>query len=341
MDEFLVAFASVPGIGAARLRLLLKYFGSAENAWNSKEEELLKTGLPKDTVSELVEQQKKIKPHEYVSEIQKRGIQVVTIFDSDYPERLRNIPDPPNVLFIKSNLTVSQFNDLTKRKIIGIVGTRKMTSYGKEITEKLTTQLAQNGFTIVSGMALGVDGVAHGTAINHHAPTIAVLGAGVEIVYPREHKDLYQNIFDRGGAIVSEVAPEKMVGRGIFPARNRIVSGLSEAVLVTEGAIDSGSLITARCALDQGREVFAVPGPIICVMDEGKNYLLKQGAKLVTDVSDILETLGYEANVTSNGHERTIPKGETSPEKLVKISTESEPESKLRLLSKGNKIAFS
>jgi DNA processing protein len=141
-------------------------------------------------------------------------------------------------------------------------------------------------------MALGVDGVAHQEAINAGGKTIAVLGAGVEVIYPREHAQLYQSIFYHGGAILSEVAPDQIVGRGIFPARNRIVSGLSEAVLVTEGAIDSGSLITARMALEQGREVFAVPGPINSALAEGTNYLLKQGARLVTSAQDILESLG-------------------------------------------------
>jgi DNA processing protein len=167
-----------------------------------------------------------------------------------------------------------------------------MTEYGQEVTAKLTRELSLEGFTIVSGMALGVDGVAHQTSIDAGGKTIAVLGAGVEVIYPREHTQLYQSIFYHDGAILSEVAPEKIVGRGMFPARNRIVSGLAEAVLVTEGAIDSGSLITARMALEQGREVFAVPGPINSALAEGTNYLLKQGARLVTSAQDILESLG-------------------------------------------------
>jgi DNA processing protein len=273
------------------LRLLLEYFGSAEIAWKASEINLARTGLSKRVLDELISQRRKLIPQQYSESIRRRGIKMVTILDKDYPERLKNISDPPNVLFIKSRLELSVIAKLTKRKIIAVVGTRKMTEYGQEVTAKLTHELSLKGFTIVSGMALGVDGVAHQEAINAGGKTIAVLGAGVEVIYPREHTQLYQSIFYHGGAILSEVAPDQIVGRGIFPARNRIVSGLSEAVLVTEGAIDSGSLITARMALEQGREVFAVPGPINSALAEGTNYLLKQGARLVTSAQDILESL--------------------------------------------------
>jgi DNA processing protein len=290
-QDFLVAFSTVPGIGPVRLRLLLEFFGSAQKAWTSLESELQKTGLPMGVLGELLLQKKKLIPQQYSENIRKRGIKIVTIFDKDYPDKLKNIPDPPNVLFIKSRLGTSAIAELSQNKIIAVVGTRKVTSYGREVTAKLTRELVLTGFTIVSGMALGVDGIAHQEAINAGGNTFAVLGAGVEIVYPKEHAGLYRSIVEHDGVILSEVAPDKMVGRGIFPARNRIVSGLSEAVLVTEGAIDSGSLITARVALEQGREVFAVPGPINSVLAEGTNYLLKQGAKLVTKTEDILDGL--------------------------------------------------
>lgn len=293
VDSHFIAFSTIPGIGIARLRLLLEFFGSAEKAWNAQESELQKVGLPRDALSGLIAQRKKINPQQYVKYVNNRGVKVITIFNRDYPERLKNIPDPPIVLFIKSNLDTASINKLANQRIIAVVGTRKMTDYGREVTSKLTKELVLNGFTIVSGMALGVDGVAHETTINSGGKTLAVLGTGVDVVYPREHTELYKRIIDSGGAVLSEVAPDKTVSRGMFPARNRIVSGLSEAVLVTEGAIDSGSLITARMALEQGREVFAVPGPINSPMAEGTNYLLKQGAKLVTKVDDILEELGY------------------------------------------------
>lgn len=204
-------------------------------------------------------------------------VRKIKVSEPSYPYLLKNIFDPPQVLYIKG--------ELPSGRMIAVVGTRKMTSYGQEVTAKLTKELVEANFVIVSGMALGVDGVAHQTTISCGGKTVAVLGAGVDIVYPREHRQLYNSILEHGGAIISEVAPGKLVDRGMFPARNRIISGLSEAVLVTEGAIDSGSLITARAALDQGREVFAVPG------SAGADYLIGQGAKPVRLVEDIISEL--------------------------------------------------
>lgn len=293
MTPYLIAFSTVPGIGAARLKLLMEYFGDARSAWRATELELRNVGLPSNTLEQLIAQRKLLNVDRYVEGLISRNIKFVTIFDKDYPTRLKNISDPPNVLFLKTNLTKEKFKDLTEKKIIGVVGTRKITSYGEEITANLTLGLVTAGFIIVSGMALGVDGVAHATAINSGGKTMAVLGAGVEIIYPPQHRDLYNSIIEHDGVIISEVAPEKIVNKGIFPARNRIISGLSEATLVTEGAIDSGSLITARAALEQGRDVFAVPGQINSPMAEGTNFLLKQGARVVTSVNDILEGLGY------------------------------------------------
>lgn len=323
--KYLIAFSTVPGIGAARLKLLRSFFGSAEMAWKASEKVLETVGLPKDALAAFLEQRKKLNIDRYIEEIQKREIKFVTVFDRDYPERLKNIPDPPNVLFIKSHLECEQVCKLAEHKIVAVVGTRKITSYGREVTQLLTTGLVANGFTIVSGLALGVDGVAHGTALNCHGTTIAVLGAGVEIVYPREHKELYDSILGHGGAIVSEVAPDKLVARGVFPARNRIISGLSEAVLVTEGAIDSGSLITARAALDQGREVFSVPGPINSIINEGTNYLLKNGAKLVSSVDDIVMELGYELNKNNKNNKSNKIVGDTKEEQKIIDLLANEP----------------
>lgn len=316
-EKYLIAFATVGGIGAARLKLLTNYFRSPQAAWRADRQELAKVGLPKDALTSLLNQRQKLNVDSYVENITKRGIKFVAIDDSLYPQRLKNIPDPPPLLFLKSSLTLARINQLLARKVIAIVGTRQVTSYGREVTEKLTAALVVRGFTIVSGLAIGVDGIAHGTTLNYGGTTIAVMGAGVDVIYPLSHKELYDTILEHAGAVVSEVAPEKRVIRGVFPARNRIISGLCEAVLVTEGAIDSGSLITARAALEQGRDVFAVPGPINSVMAEGTNYLIKQGAKLVTTVEDILEELGYEANLTNLSNLKEPPKGQTSEEQKI------------------------
>ncbi len=190
-------------------------------------------------------------------------IEEIRVTDKCYPELLKNIFDPPKVLYVKGTLP--------KGKMIAVVGTRKMTSRGELVTRKLVTGLVEQGFIIVSGMAVGIDGVVHQTAIECGGKTVAVLGAGVNIIYPPQHRGLYNSILEHG-AIISEVEPDRMVEKKLFPARNRIISGMCEAVIVVEGEIKSGSLITARLALEQGREVFAVPG------SPGTDYLISQGA---------------------------------------------------------------
>jgi DNA processing protein len=303
------------------LKLLIDYFGSAKSAWEAGEAVINQVGLPKDALTEFINVRQKLNLDQYIANLEKRGVKILTFNNKFYPKHLKIIPNPPNVLYLKTNLSTEEFFNLASGKNLGVVGTRKITTYGKEITANLVAGLVSAGFVITSGLALGVDGMAHQTTIDCNGKTIAVLGAGVEVVYPREHADLYRKIIATGGAIISEVAPEKFVAKGIFPARNRIISGLSQALLVTEGAIDSGSLITARAALDQGREVFAVPGPINSPMAEGTNYLLKQGAKLVTGVGDILEEMGIQGVQGCQGFQgngkRSLPRGETPQEQKI------------------------
>lgn len=314
-NPYLIAFSNVPNIGPKRLKLILDFFGDAQNAWNAKEEIWQKIGLPKNVSEEFFSLRKVFDVSKYVDSVYKKGIDVISIDDGRYPQCLKEISDPPFLLYVKSLKHKEDLADWTKTKNIGVVGTRKITSYGKEVTEELTRGLACSGFTIISGMALGVDGVAHNIALKNEGKTIAVLGAGVDVIYPLEHRDLYQQIYEQG-IILSEVAPSKTVNKGIFPARNRIISGLSQAVLVTEGAVDSGSLITANCALEQGREVFAVPGPINSAMAAGTNYLIKNGAKLVTGVKDILDDLGYSSdNIRTHMGKRV--KGATLEEQKI------------------------
>lgn len=184
-----------------------------------------------------------------------------------FPDSLNNIPDPPKELFYLGNIDL-----LYSQRIMAIVGARKITERGQKITQEITKDLVKKNYVIISGMALGVDGVAHFSAINNGGKTIAVLGAGIDVIYPPQHKDLYHQIIDSSGLILSEYGPGVTVTREKFPARNRIVSGLSCGVIIIEGAIKSGSLITARLALDQGKDVFAVPG------SEGTDFLIDQGA---------------------------------------------------------------
>lgn len=206
-----------------------------------------------------------------------RMIKKLKISDPSYPYLLKNIFDPPETLYINGLLPEGRY--------FAVVGTRKMTGFGEKITSELTKSLVRAGFVIVSGMALGIDGVAHKSAIEAGGKTVAVLGAGVEFVYPLAHKALYNSIV-RHGAVVSERPGTIHVDRAHFPARNRIISGLSEAVLVIEGDLKSGSLITARLALDQGKDVFAVPG------SPGTDFLIDQGAKSVFSVNNIIDEIG-------------------------------------------------
>lgn len=268
-----------------RFKLLKDYFGSAIAAWKANESALTRIGLSQKLTSNFVSFRDRFIPRQFKEELLQKEIKIITLMDSGYPEPLMSIPDPPIALYIKGALPE------TKKQVIAIVGTRKPTPYGKLVTETLTEGLVTGGFTIVSGMARGIDAIAHRTTLRHNGITIAVLGCGVDVIYPPEHWPLYQEIIEKDGSVISEVPPGHTVLKGLFPARNRIISGLSRGVVVTEGAIDSGSLITARYAAEQGKEVFAVPGPITSYLSDGPASLLRQGASVITRVDDILEEL--------------------------------------------------
>lgn len=216
-------------------------------------------------------------------------METLTLDDPRYPRMLKEIPDPPASLYVQ---TATSLADLHLDQTIAMVGTRHITRYGEEVTGKLTRDLVNAGFTIVSGMAVGVDTVAHETAIAAGGNTIAVLGCGIDIIYPPSNARLYHVISrSPGSAIFTEFAPGVRPTREQFPRRNRIISGLSLGVVVVEGTDRSGSLITARFAAEQGREVFAVPGPITSPYSRAPAILLKQGAILVESADDIIEEL--------------------------------------------------
>ena len=292
--EACIGFSLMRGIGPLRFKLLSDYFGSALAAWQASEEKLRATGLGNKLTSAFIAFRQEFSAANFFEALARKQITLITRVDEDYPQPLAQIPDPPLVLYIKGSLP-QKFE-----RMLGVVGTRKPTSYGREITVKLVSELVGSGIIVVSGLARGIDSVAHRTTLGNGGVTIAVLGCGVDIVYPPEHKSLYTEIIEKGGAIISEVPPGQLVARGLFPARNRIISGLARGVLVTEGAEDSGSLITARLAAEQGRDVFAVPGPINSYLSAGPVKLLKQGAKLVTSAADILEELDLPVHTQSN-----------------------------------------
>lgn len=284
-----VSFSVFPGIGPVRFTLLVSYFGSAEKAWNAPVGELKHINLGEKLTEKFEHFRKTFDIDEYIAQLETLHVSVLTNTNPKYPKLLRQIPDAPFLLYILGKKT-SQPIDMSRT--IAIVGTRNITPYGRDITERLTRGLVECGFTIVSGMAYGVDAVAHKTALECGGKTIAVLGCGIDIIAPPSNAHLYHAIADGGGAIVSEMPLGLRPNKGLFPARNRIISGLSLGVVVTEGADDSGALITARNAGEQGREVFAVPGPVTSRYSKGPAKLLKNGATLVETTDDILDGLG-------------------------------------------------
>lgn len=283
---YLLALQSINGLGPIRLRAVLDYFKDPKLAWEAKEKDLLEIGIYKNTINLLAETRKKLEPETYAKKIQESGIKWITVFDKSYPKLLAQIYDPPIILYYKGEL--EDIGD----KNIAVVGTRKMTGYGKVVAEQFTKGLVNGGLTIVSGLARGIDTQAHKTAVSENGKTIAVLGGGLNSVFPPENRNLAAKISSGFGAVISEFPPHYLSLPGNFPARNRIISGLSRATVVVEAAADSGSLITARLALEQGREVFAVPGPVTSSLSKGPIDLIREGARAVSSPGEILEELG-------------------------------------------------
>jgi len=279
-----IGFSKVSGIGPARLQALLTYYGDIETAWRADLAELRAIGLDKRTVDNFAQTRRELDLTAEVDRLEQMGVMLLTWDSPDYPALLKTIADPPITLYVRGSLAA------TDAWAVGVVGTRKATSYGIEAAHMVAKGLVENGITVVSGLAMGIDAVAHTAALEHQGRTLAILGCGVDVIYPHANAKLSRRIME-SGALISEyplgTKPEAMN----FPRRNRIISGLSLGVVVVEGAVKSGAAITARCALDQGRDVFAVPGSIFRPSSAGPNQLIQNGAKLVTQVNDILEEL--------------------------------------------------
>lgn len=284
--QYLLALHSIDGLGPIRLKKVLDYFKDPKMAWEADGKLFLQIGIPQNTVDKFLEIRPKLDPEKYLESIQKVGIKWKTIFEEDYPPALKQIYDPPIVFYYWGEFSPAD------GKAIAVVGTRKVTGYGKLVTERFTASLVAAGLTIVSGLARGVDSIAHRTALENSGRTIAVLGGGLNKIFPPENEKLAREIAEGRGVVMSEFPPDYPSVAGNFPARNRIISGLSQAILVTEAAVDSGSLITARLALEQGREVFAVPGPVTSQLSRGPIDLIREGARPIFEPSEILEELG-------------------------------------------------
>ena len=283
--EYLLLLAYVKSFGLKILRRIYLFLGSAEKMFALPDDFFFTlSGLRKDKLTSFLKERKKLQEEfPKISEnLRKKGILFTTIIDDNYPELLKEIYDPPLVLFYKGVL------ENEKKYPLAVVGTRKITAYGKKVTEAIIGGL-NDEFEIISGLALGVDAVAHKSALDKNIKTVAVLGCGVDYIYPARNKQIYYEIIEKGGAVVSEFVPMTAPERYNFPMRNRIISGISKGVLVVEAAKKSGSLITARTALSQNRDLFAVPGNIFSPGSEGVHTLLKEGAYPIVSSDDLFE----------------------------------------------------
>lgn len=279
-----IAFNRVPGVGPVKMARLYERFGSLAAAWTASRHDFLAAGLDLKAIDAIATHRPNLSPERELAQLAARGARAITLADPTYPERLRQIYAPPAVLYVLGEIIAA--DDLA----VGVVGTRRATMYGREVTESIVADLAAGCVTIVSGLARGIDTVAHRAALAAGGRTIAVLGSGVDVIYPEENKRLAEGIRERG-AVISEYPLGTKPDAANFPPRNRIISGLSRGVLVVEAAEDSGALITADFALEQNREVLAVPGPIFARHSRGTNRLIQQGAKLVLCAQDILDEL--------------------------------------------------
>ena len=314
--KFWVAFSKIERIGPQKFKRLYQHFPDLQTAWQASFGELLKADLQNKDIEAILEVKTKINPDREWEKLEKLGIKVMTIREKEYPKLLKEIYSPPALLYIKGNLPENL--DFT----LAVVGTRKITTYGQQITPEIVKDLARANLIIVSGLALGIDALAHQSCLEAGGKTIAVLGSGLDLIYPVANRQLADKIIENG-AIISEYPLGTQPLKQHFPARNRIISGSSLGTLVIEGDRDSGSLITARCALEQNREVFAVPGSVYNQASVGPNNLIKMGAKPVTAAHDVLEALNLELAQDFMENKKIIP--DTKEEEILLKYLSREP----------------
>jgi len=313
--RYWIGFNKVSGVGAVRLRALLDHFGTIEAAWKASARDLHGSGLDERSVESLVQARRDLNLDAEIEKLARYHVQVLTWDDADYPHNLREVYAPPPVLYVRGK--IEQHDDFA----VAVVGTRRASVYGKEAARMLGEGLARASVTVVSGLAMGIDTVAHQSCIDAGGRTIAVLGCGVDIVYPAQNARLAAEIAERG-SLVSEYALGTRPDARNFPPRNRIISGMSLGTVVVEADMGSGARITADFAAEQGRDVFAVPGNIFARGCQGTNRLIQEGAKMVCGVNDILQ----ELNLTMVGEQAqvraAIPENPTEAALLAHLSAE-------------------
>lgn len=282
--KYWIGFSRVPGIGRVRISQLIEYFGNLEQAWKAEEPDFRQAGLDIKTTEAFISMKSKINLDREIERLERYKVVALNFEDQRYPQRLREIYDYPPILYLRGNPLI---ND---EPYLSVVGTRRPTVYGRQVAEEIVRDLAQCNVTIVSGLARGIDSIAHKSTLDVQGKTVAVLASGLDSIYPPENTRLARAIMEQG-TLVSEYPLGIRPKPEYFPMRNRIMSGLSLGVLVIEAGQKSGALITALQALEQNREVFAVPGSIFSNTSKGTNQLIQQGAKLVSNFNDILEEL--------------------------------------------------
>ncbi|MBN2126457.1 MAG: DNA-processing protein DprA [Deltaproteobacteria bacterium] len=311
-----LALHLIDGLGNVAFKNLLKHFGSPENIFHADLPDLMTVeGLRPETARNVFRRTYTTDPLKILDRVEKFGARIITLHDGEYPGLLREIPGPPALLYAKG------MEIPPDRAFVAVVGSRNPTPYGLGAAEKIAQGLARRGVGVVSGMARGIDAAAHWGALGGKGFTVAVLGTGIDRVYPASNNRLFQRITETG-IVISEFPPGTPPEPKNFPIRNRVISGLSVGVLVVEATKNSGSLITASLALEQGREVFAVPGSIDSFKSTGCHFLLKQGARLVENADDILDELGFNypaAPKADTFREVPLPPMESTEKRIYEI----------------------
>jgi DNA processing protein len=313
--QYWVGFSLISGIGRVRFSQLENYFGNLSNAWKAGPAELKQAGLDRGAIKAITIWRPKISLEAEMEKIERYRVKVLTCRSPDYPSRLKEIYDYPPVIYVRGSLLPED------EWCVAVVGTRRASVYGRQVTEELVTDLARNKITIVSGLAKGIDTVAHRTALETGGRSLAVFACGLDTVYPAENAELARRLIQQG-ALISEYPLGVKPRADNFPRRNRILSGLSLGVLVVEAGESSGAMITAHLATEQNREVFAIPGSILSPASKGTNQLIQEGAKLVRDYTDILEELNLTAVAQQLEMKEMLPASDTEAALLKQLSAE-------------------
>lgn len=309
-----IAFNKIPGIGRSHFALMEKRFGDLSEAWRAGESELREAGMDAGALAQVAERRPAIDPDRELERLDEVGVRAVTWHDDEYPPRLREFTDKPPLLFVRGELLPED------ERSIAVVGTRRASPYGREMAQRLATDLARAGVVVVSGLARGIDGIAHRAALDAGQRTIAVMGSGMDTIYPAEHSNLASEIA-ANGAVITEFALGTQPNPGNFPRRNRIMAGMTLGTLVVEAPEKSGALFTAKYAIEDNRDVFAVPGNALSPGSRGANRLIRDSAaKLVMDSNDILEELNIDSVGAQMELAALIPQDENEAAVLSHVS---------------------